>query len=177
MDLTGDPIDFSANINPLGFPPWLRKEINRNIETLTHYPDPEQKELRTKAAEYFNINHNNIIFGNGASEFISILPNILQIDNIIIPAPSYSEYENSYTKIIPSYLIMDAKTNFTLNFNELSKIINTTPGRKLIYIGQPNNPTGKSVPNEMIIDLAERHKNSFFCIDESLQILFKVIKL
>jgi len=167
LNLTGDPIDFSANINPLGFPPWLRKEINRNIETLTHYPDPEQKELRTKAAEYFNINHNNIIFGNGASEFISILPDILKIDNIIIPAPSYSEYENSYTKIISSYLIMDAKTNFTLNFNELSKIINTAPGRKLIYIGQPNNPTGKSVPNERIIDLAVRHKKSFFCIDES----------
>ncbi len=40
-------------------------------------------------------------------------------------------------------------------------------GRKLIYIGQPNNPTGKSIPISEIEDLAGKYKNTFFCIDES----------
>ena len=162
-----DPIDFSANINPLGFPSWLRKEINRNIETLIHYPDPEQKEVRKAAAKHFAISSNRVIYGNGASEFISILPDILGIDHIIIPVPSYSEYEKSSGKIKTSYLELGEETGFTLNIDELSNIIDLSTGRKLIYIGQPNNPTGKSIPISEIEDLAEKHKDTFFCIDES----------
>jgi len=59
------------------------------------------------------------------------------------------------------------ETNFTLNLEELSKKIDSSTGRKLIYIGQPNNPTGKSVSVTGIEDLAKKHKNTFFCIDES----------
>lgn len=40
-------------------------------------------------------------------------------------------------------------------------------GKKLTFIGQPNNPTGKSIPVSEIEDLAEKHKDTFFCIDES----------
>ncbi|MCK5200647.1 MAG: aminotransferase class I/II-fold pyridoxal phosphate-dependent enzyme, partial [Spirochaetales bacterium] len=139
-NLTEDPIDFSANINPLGFPSWLRKEINRNIETLIHYPDPEQMEIRKAAANHFSINFDRIIFGNGASEFISTLPDILGRDHIIVPVPSYSEYEKSARNVEISYLKLKEETGFTLSIDELSNIIDSATGRKLVYIGQPNNP-------------------------------------
>jgi cobyric acid synthase CobQ/histidinol-phosphate aminotransferase len=145
----------------------LRKEINRNIETLIHYPDPEQKEIREAAAKHFSISPDNIIYGNGASEFISILPDILGINHTIIPVPSYSEYEKSSGKIKTSFLILDEETDFTLNLEELSKKIDFSTGRKLIYLGQPNNPTGKSIPISEIEKLAKKHKDAFFCIDES----------
>ena len=151
----------------MGFPSWLRKEINRNIETLIHYPDPEQKEIRKTATKHFSINPENIIYGYGASEFISILPDILDIDHIIIPAPSYSEYEKTSGKINISYLMMAEETGFTLDLNELGKKIESSSGHKLIYLGQPNNPTGKSIPIGKIENLAKKYKNSFFCIDES----------
>jgi len=166
-NLIVDPIDFSANINPLGFPSWIRKEINRNIETLLHYPDPEQEEIRKAASEYFSLRYDRIIYGNGASEFISILPNILKIDHIIIPVPSYSEYDISSGKIKTSYILMEEDTGFTLNLDKLDKKIDSSTGQKLIYIGQPNNPTGKSIPTNQLLNLALKHKDSFFCIDES----------
>ncbi len=62
---------------------------------------------------------------------------------------------------------MEEVRGFTLNLDELGKKIDSTTGKKLIYIGQPNNPTGKSIPNSQITALAQRHKDSFFCIDES----------
>lgn len=63
--------------------------------------------------------------------------------------------------------MMKENTGFTLNLDELGKKIESIIGQKLIYIGQPNNPTGKSIQNSQIVDLALKHKDSFFCIDES----------
>ena len=40
-----DILDFSANINPLGPPEWLRPMISRHVSRLTHYPDPDAGEL------------------------------------------------------------------------------------------------------------------------------------
>jgi adenosylcobyric acid synthase len=145
----------------------LRKEINRNIENLIHYPDPEQKDIREKAAEHFSTTAERIIFGNGASELISLLPDILGIEHIILPVPSYSEYEKPSVKIKYSYLELKEDSDFALNTDELQNIIETTEDSKLVFIGQPNNPTGKSVPYKAISDLAERNRDTFFCIDES----------
>lgn len=89
------------------------------------------------------------------------------MDHIIIPVPSYSEYEKISGKTKTSFLIMKEETDFTLNLDELSKKIDSTSGLKLIYIGQPNNPTGKSIPVGNLENLARKHKDSFFCIDES----------
>lgn len=151
----------------MGFPSWLRKEINRNIESLINYPDPEQIEIRKAASKHFAIGPENIIFGNGASEFISIIPDSLKIDHIIIPVPSYSEYEKQSKKIKISYFELKKEANFKLDTNELSKLITSETGRKLVFIGQPNNPTGKSIPVANIEKLAKKHIDTYFCIDES----------
>ncbi|MCK5196734.1 MAG: pyridoxal phosphate-dependent class II aminotransferase, partial [Spirochaetales bacterium] len=156
-----------ANINPLGFPSWLRKEINRNIETLIHYPDPEQKEIRKAAAKHFSINSDRVIYGNGASEFISILPDILGIDHMIIPVPSYSEYKKSSRNVEISYLKLKEETGFTLTVEALNDMLDSPEGKTLVFIGQPNNPTGKTIPVKDIVNLAENNKDTFFCIDES----------
>ena len=151
----------------MGFPSWLRKEINRNIETLIHYPDPEQKEIRNAAARHFSINPDRIIFGNGASEFISILPDILDIDQIIIPVPSYSEYEKSSQNVEIFHLELKEETGFTLNIEVMDDMLCSINGRKMVFIGQPNNPTGKSVSPKEIKNLAKKYTDTFFCIDES----------
>ncbi|MCF6335949.1 MAG: cobyric acid synthase, partial [Spirochaetales bacterium] len=139
--------------------------INRNIETVIHYPDPEQTGLRQAAADYYSISADRVIFGNGASEFISLLPKILDIDHLIIPIPSYSEYNNR--KIQTSYLKLSDEDGFALNFEKLQILLNSSRGRKLVFIGQPNNPTGKSVEISELKDIAANNEKTMFCIDES----------
>ena len=48
-------IDFSANINPLGPPLWLRPLISSRIGSLVHYPDPDCTELLESAAERYGV--------------------------------------------------------------------------------------------------------------------------
>ena len=50
-----DILDFSANINPLGAPDWLRPLISSCISSLVHYPDPHCTELRNAIAGKFGI--------------------------------------------------------------------------------------------------------------------------
>ena len=64
----GELLDFSANINPLGFPEWLRPLISSQIEMIYHYPEPGATSLVRAIARANGLPVDKIIAGNGASE-------------------------------------------------------------------------------------------------------------
>lgn len=114
-----DIIDFSANINPLG----LSKEIKRvNLDRILHYPDPDSKELIKCIARYWRIGEENILLGNGSSELIYLIVYTFRPQKIFIPVPSFSEYERA-AKIAGRW----------------------NGGVELLFICNPNNPTGSLV--------------------------------
>ena len=53
-------IDFSANINPLGPPEYLRRVISRNISGLSHYPDPQCRDLTASLATVLEVEQSGI---------------------------------------------------------------------------------------------------------------------
>ena len=53
-------VDFSANINPLGLSPAIRRAILRNIDKLVHYPDPESKYLKRALAKFHGIDEEHL---------------------------------------------------------------------------------------------------------------------
>jgi histidinol-phosphate/aromatic aminotransferase/cobyric acid decarboxylase-like protein len=63
-------LDFSANINPLGFPEWLRMVVSASIEDLRHYPDPECLALKEAAGHRYGVAVDEIVAGNGSSELL-----------------------------------------------------------------------------------------------------------
>src|SRR6266571_285731 len=63
-------IDFSSNVNPLGFPHSVTKVINKNRSLLSIYPDPDSSKLRNDLQKYTGIKKNQITVGNGATEII-----------------------------------------------------------------------------------------------------------
>ena len=54
-------IDFSNNINPLGISPAIIRILNRNIGSLTQYPDPECKSARIALSAHWGVDENNIL--------------------------------------------------------------------------------------------------------------------
>ncbi|HAJ94694.1 MAG TPA: threonine-phosphate decarboxylase, partial [Actinobacteria bacterium] len=132
-------IDFSANINPLGLPPGIKKLISRNINNIINYPDQDNTLLIRALSDKHRIDTDKIIIGNGSNELIYLLLNSLSPKKVIIPAPSYSEYERAALAagascIFPG-ILTDGKIDFDL------KDLNGTFG--LIFICNPHNPTGK----------------------------------
>lgn len=161
-------IDFSANINPLGLPLGVSKAIVNSIENCTVYPDSFSTSLRQSISNFEGISHEYIICANGASDLIFRLAFTLRPKKALVLAPTFSDYERSliaaHCKIYYHYLYEE--TNFELNEDILPLIAEEE--FDLIYICNPNNPTGCVVSKDLIrkiVDLCNK-SNSFVAIDE-----------
>ena len=90
-------VDFSASINPLGVSDKVKQAIESDLDNLVHYPDPDTVELRRRIAQYHNIDGESIICGNGSTELIYLIPRALKPQKVLIPCPTFSEYEKACT--------------------------------------------------------------------------------
>lgn len=161
------PVDFSANINPLGIPEAVRKAIIDSADDCTCYPDPLCRALRTAISESENVPKDWIFCGNGAADVLFRLALALKPKKAVIPAPAFSEYEisliNTDCKVKLHYL--SEHDDFELSERILDEIDGETD---IVYLCNPNNPTGKLISPELtmkILDKCVRH-GAYLLIDE-----------
>ena len=161
-----DVLDFSANINPLGFPDWLRPVISRHISDLAHYPDPGASALTHAIAARYRATPDEILTGNGSTELLALLAQTAATPRAIIPVPSYSDYAHAARlagMAITEWPLSEA-SGFELDPTLLAPLLNTPA---TVFIGQPNNPTGRLCPVQPLRTLAEAHPDSLFIVDEA----------
>ena len=159
-------LDFSANINPLGPPEWLRPLISSEVENLVHYPDPYADKLVLAIAERYQVPVESVVVANGTTELLYQLPRLLNCDRALIPCPSYIDYAKVMElagMTVRSFLLV-AENGFTLDPKELAPLLT---GGELVVIGTPNNPTGALVDPDQIIALAKAHPATLFLVDEA----------
>ncbi len=159
-------LDFSANINPLGPPDWFRPLISSRLSSLVHYPDPDSASLRASISSAYGVREEEVLVGNGSTEIIRLLPIALPIDHALIPVPSYSDYMNAVKlagKVVEKIFLKEEE-GFQLDFSHLDKKI--TAGQ-LVFIGQPNNPTGLLIDPVALRTLALKYPLTLFVIDEA----------
>ena len=65
-----DILDFSANINPLGPPDWLRPVILGAVANVARYPDPDCAALLAAASDRYGLPVSRLVAGNGASDLL-----------------------------------------------------------------------------------------------------------
>jgi cobyric acid synthase CobQ/L-threonine-O-3-phosphate decarboxylase len=159
-------IDFSANINPLGPPEWIRPLVSANISELAHYPDPDCTELITALAKANNLQPEQILVGNGATELLHLLPRALEIKRVLIPVPSYADYEDParLNGLEITLQPLSASEHFRLDIDQLEAALQP---EQLVLLGQPNNPTGMLFDAKQLRQSATRHPETLFVIDES----------
>ena len=130
-------IDFSANINPLGVPEKIKRDLFKRFHQIEHYPDMESFELRQQIANYWNIDPGNILVTNGAVEGLYLLTRMYRPKNVCIPVPSFTEYEKA-ARLIKSTIwkvYLRERDGFILNLDAFEKA-------DMLIIGNPNNPAG-----------------------------------
>jgi adenosylcobyric acid synthase len=91
-------LDFSANINPLGPPAWLRSVISSQVTALQHYPDPHCTALVEATAERYGVRPEEVIAGNGSTEILYLLTRVLGKKHALIPVPCYGDYLKAATQ-------------------------------------------------------------------------------
>ena len=161
-------MDFSANINFLGPPPEIMETIKDNLEEIQHYPQPHSEELKKVLGDKFSLSQEQVIVGNGAVEIIYLLLEYLNIENIVLPVPSFSEYEKAARKIEAEldFFYLDEKNIFSLEINRLKKYIFRND---LIILCNPHNPTAKLYTKKEVLEIVKiaQKENSFVLIDEA----------
>ena len=167
-------LDYSSNINPYGLPENLKKKIFEKVFVLERYPDPDYIELREKIAEKNNLNIENIIVGNGATEIIFLFMKILSPKKVLIVSPTFGEYERAIKastlandSLEINYFELKETENFVLNFKNLETELENN--YDLLILCNPNNPTGqflKLKKLEEILKICEQ-KNTKLFVDEA----------
>ncbi len=163
--LGAEPLDFSANINPMGSPP-LEDLVTAELKRVGHYPDNNYAGLCRAAARFVGVDKENIIPGNGSSEIIRLFAEtVLEIGDLaLIPTPTFGEYENQ------SRLTGAKVKKVKIGQDGLPVLCDLDLEKaKAIYICNPNNPTGRLLSKELIINLADRceQKKVFLLVDEA----------
>lgn len=164
-----DILDFSANINPLGLSQQLKEALIAHIDDIINYPDLECNELRDELSKYTGIPKEAIIAGNGASEMLYLLFDVLRPGKTLIPAPCFSEYakaaENYGSEIC--YYELKEEDNFRLSIPHFLQHI--TDGIDAVLICNPNNPTSTLIDKKELLELIEytRKRNIYIIIDEA----------
>lgn len=162
-------IDFSANINPLGVPVKLKENIISNINNLVNYPDPDCIALGFEISRFLDIPKESLIIGNGASEVISLLFDVLRPEKVLIPAPTFSEYGKAAAICGTQIKNFELKEqdNYRLNIDDL--IVEMAAGVDAVVLCNPNNPTSTLIAKSDLLCLIgyAKEKGISVIIDEA----------
>ncbi|MDH5806602.1 MAG: aminotransferase class I/II-fold pyridoxal phosphate-dependent enzyme [Candidatus Verstraetearchaeota archaeon] len=161
-------IDFSSNINPFGPPPKVLNTIVSNLNLIKFYPDRNYSKLKEALANYLGISHDGIIVGCGTTELIhSILARFVR-GNVIIPIPTFSEYEAA-ARALDLNIIFINPLGIKINLDGIIEYIDKNTSNGAIFLCNPNNPTGEILEKRKIIDIIEKAENKgiFVIIDEA----------
>ncbi len=163
-------MDFSASINPLGLSPRVRHRLRDELDLVCHYPDRRQADLRSLLASRENIDPDSILFGNGATQFLHLIPRHFKPRRALLAQPTFSEYAAALRCLgcrITEYRL-EPERRFRIELSELLRIVGDERP-DLLILGNPDNPTGAVIPPETlseIINVCVRRRIQFL-VDES----------
>ncbi|MDE1766317.1 MAG: threonine-phosphate decarboxylase [Thaumarchaeota archaeon] len=158
-------LDFSSNVNPLGFPASIRNNLKKTSALFSIYPDSDSAKLKSSLQKYTGIQKDQIIVGNGATEIIyNFCKAFLGKRNALIPIPTFGEYESAAR-------LNDAKVSHfeTMNLNyDIDDFLKAIPKNHCIFVCNPNNPTGVLVSQKNMLRIldASHASSALVFVDE-----------
>jgi L-threonine-O-3-phosphate decarboxylase len=161
-------IDFSANINPLGINKRVKDAIINALEEVERYPDITYFNLKSGISDFEGVSYEDLVLGNGAAEVIFNLVRAIKPKKVLIPAPTFGEYEEAVLSIKSSieYYYLKEDNNWIIDEDIINYINDDID---MVFICNPNNPTGILTDKEVIINIAKKalSTNTILAIDES----------
>jgi len=136
-------------------PEEMLKELSEELKDINRYPSGgEYAKLRQVLAEYVGVKIENILPANGSDEVIEIATRAYQ-GEVLIPIPTFSQYEVSADRGGLSKILVNCLHDGVYSLNYSAQQLDKA---SLVWICNPNNPTGTRIPRENIIDILQRAK-------------------
>ena len=151
-----DEIRLDRNEQPFPPSPRVVEAIREAAESANRYPGMGSPELRAKLADYVKVPAGQIVVGNGSDEVIEWIARafLSNGDEVILPAPSFFYYTIATEAVGGVLVYVKRNADFTLNHDALFAAV--TPRTKILYLANPNNPTGTPVPRQEIVSILDR---------------------
>ena len=155
-----EPLDFSANISPLGMPEEVRAAVISSMEDAVSYPDPSCLALREAIAEKlrsdgYAADADRLLIGNGAAGLIDRLARALPAERVLVTAPTFGEYRTAYLKAgaeVAEYPLSE-KDGFRIGAGLIDHLKRKRPDALILC--EPNNPTGIATEPGLLSRIAE----------------------
>ena len=160
-------IKLSANESALGMSSSVRKVMSKKGLNFFRYPDGKSKELRNQIAKKFKCNMDKIICGAGSDEVIQMLCQLFlkSKDEVIVPQFSFLMYR-IYAKIVGANVLFAKEIKFKASVPEIIKKV--TKNTKIVFLANPNNPTGTYLTKHELIELRKKlRKNILLVVDDA----------
>ncbi|MEA3349849.1 MAG: histidinol-phosphate transaminase [Chloroflexota bacterium] len=166
--MPGQVIDFSVNSNPYGPAPVVRQSLKS--VPLDRYPDREALNLRRALSRHHNVSLESILVTNGTAELIWLiaLTYLQPGDPVLILGPTFGEYAHAAALMgaeIHTWAAQPEKF-FTFQPDQIEQQFKQTNFR-LVFVCNPNNPTGQVLPSHRLNIWAEQHPETLFVVDEA----------
>ncbi len=151
----GMPLDFSANVSPLGLPQGVRQAVARALDGADRYPDPLCRALRKKLSGTLGVPPQSILCGNGAADLIFRLALAEKPKRALVTAPTFAEYEQALAVAgcTADRFFLREEAGFAVTEALLERI---EPGLDILFLCEPNNPTGRTTPRALLLRILER---------------------
>jgi histidinol-phosphate aminotransferase len=160
-------VKLASNENPLGPSPMAVQAMQEALLKVHFYPDGGGYHLRVAIAEKFGLGIENVMLGNGSNEIIEFLGHaFLQPgDNIVTAEHAFVVYK-ILAKLFGAEALEVPDPNLTHDLPAMAEAINDRT--KIVYIANPNNPTGTMVTEHELDRFIERvPKGVVIALDEA----------
>ena len=144
-----DIVKLASNENPLGISPKAQMAIDEAVHDIARYPDGNSFELRKAVSDKFGVAHNQIVFGNGSNDILELAARafLTSKSEAIYSQHAFAVYPLVTQAVGATGVVVPAK-NFAHNLDSFLKAI--TPKTRLIFIANPNNPTGTLINKDAL---------------------------
>ena len=136
-----DIIKLASNENPLGPSPLALQAIIKSAEQVHLYPDGNAYYLKNDLAQHLGISTEQLILGNGSNDVLQLVAEayVAPDDEVIYAAGAFVVY-SLVTKLCSATAVVVPMQNDTHDLSAMAAAI--TDKTKVIFIANPNNPTG-----------------------------------
>ncbi len=147
----------------LKYPPHaaLIKMLHQELNKINLYPSGDYIDLRETYAEYAKVNKANVLAGNGTDEIIDLITRVWG-DKVLLAIPTYQQYALAAKRRGAEITLADSLTgeHYRIAFTK-----NHLKESSLIWICNPNNPTGNKIPRRHIMSVL-RETCGMVAVDE-----------
>ncbi len=162
-----DAVKIASNENPLGVSDKVTQYLIENIKNLSRYPDGNGFELKTALARYYNVDFDQLTLGNGSNDTLELIARAFVTvgDEVIFSEHAFAVYP-LITQAIGATAVITKASDWGY---DLENIINAITERtKVIFIANPNNPTGTwCTENDLNVFLKEVPEHVIVVLDEA----------